>query len=197
MHNLNFRAAIRARSAFIPTHRRTSRKAGRNHGIRSTLRSRQEHPRLVDERGAHLLADEGQGGRGVRQPRIQRQSAAGAVAEGGVSRIASHHYSWRDARCVDRRRGRDRVEGLGGRTRCDALHALVPAAHGHHRREARFVSRALQRRQRDRRVPRQGIDQRRARRIELPVRRHALHLRGPRLHGVGSHEPAMAPRQRQ
>ena len=31
-------------------------------------------------------------------------------------------------------------EGLGGRARRDALHALVPAADRHHRREARLVS---------------------------------------------------------
>ena len=40
-----------------------------------------------------------------------------------------------------------RDEGLGGRARRDALHALVPAAHRHHRREARLVSVADRRRQ--------------------------------------------------
>ena len=42
----------------------------------------------------------------------------------------------------------------------------------------------------------QGADQGRARRLELPVRRHALHLRGARLHGVGSDQPALAALQR-
>ena len=36
---------------------------------------------------------------------------------------------------------RQRAEGLGGRARRDALHALVPADDRHHRREARLVSR--------------------------------------------------------
>ena len=36
----------------------------------------------------------------------------------------------------------------------------------------------------------------RARRVELPVGRHALHLRGARLHGVGSDQPAVAAQQR-
>ena len=53
------------------------------------------------------------------------------------------------------------------------------------------------RRQGDRRVQRQGTDQGRARRVELPVRRHALDLRGPRLHRLGPDQPALAPQDRQ
>jgi hypothetical protein len=49
-------------------------------------------------------------------------------------------------------------------------------------------------RPRGRRVRRQGADQGRARRVELSVRRHALHVRGARLHGLGSDEPAVAAR---
>ena len=56
---------------------------------------------------------------------------------------------------------------------------------------------ADRRRHGDRGVPRQGTDQGRAGRLELPVGRHALHLRGARLHGVGSDQPAVAARQRQ
>ena len=41
------------------------------------------------------------------------------------------------------------------------------------------------------------LSQGRARCVELPVRRHALHLRGARLHGVGSDQPAVAAQQRQ
>ena len=52
-------------------------------------------------------------------------------------------------------------------------------------------------RQGGRRVLRQGAGQGRARCIELPVGRHALHVRGARIHGVGSHQPAVAARQRQ
>ena len=50
------------------------------------------------------------------------------------------------------------------------------------------------RRQRGGRVQRQGTHQGRAGRVELPVGRHALHLRGARLHGVGSDERALAAR---
>ena len=97
---------------------------------------------------------------------------------------------------VGGRRRRDGDEGLGGRARRDALHALVPAADRHHRRKARLVSVADRRRQGGRGVLGQGTDQGRARRVELPVRRHALHLRGARLHGVGSDEPAVAAQER-
>ena len=45
-------------------------------------------------------------------------------------------------------------------------------------------------------VQRQGTDPGRAGRVELPVGRHALHVRGARLHGVGSDEPAVAARRR-
>ena len=46
-------------------------------------------------------------------------------------------------------------------------------------------------------VLRQGTGPRRTRRLELPVGRHALHLRGARLHGLGSDEPALAAQERQ
>ena len=52
------------------------------------------------------------------------------------------------------------------------------------------------RRHGDRGVPRQGTDSGRARRIELPVGRHALHVRGARLHRVGPHQPAVAAERR-
>ena len=97
---------------------------------------------------------------------------------------------------VDRGRGGDGAEGLGGGARRHALHALVPADDRHHRGEARFVSVADGRWQRDRGVPRQGADQGRARCLELPVGRHAIHLRGARLHRVGSDESALAALQR-
>ena len=93
---------------------------------------------------------------------------------------------------VRRRHRRQRAEGLGRRARRDALHALVPADDRHHRGEARLVSVADAGRPRGRRVQRQGADQGRAGRVELPLGRHALHLRGPRLHRVGSDQPAVA-----
>ena len=45
------------------------------------------------------------------------------------------------------------------------------------------------------RVLGQGAGQGRAGRLELPVGRHAVHLRGARLHGVGSDQPAVAARR--
>ena len=58
-----------------------------------------------------------------------------------------------------------------------------------------FLS-ADRRRQSGRGVFGQGTGQGRARRVELPVGRHALHVRSARLHGVGSDEPAVAAQQR-
>ncbi len=111
---------------------------------------------------------------------------------------ASDHHARRVAGFVGRRRGGDGDEGLGGRARRHALHALVPAADRHHGGKARLVPEPerQQRRQGGRGILRQGTDQGRARRVELPVRRHALHLRGARLHGVGSDQPALAAVQR-
>ena len=47
------------------------------------------------------------------------------------------------------------------------------------------------------RVPRQGTDQGRARCVEFSVGRHAVHLRSPWLHRVGSEQPAVAAHARQ
>ena len=49
----------------------------------------------------------------LRQSLLQRQGAAGAVAEAGVSRAARDDHPRRAARCLDGRRRRDRAEGLG------------------------------------------------------------------------------------
>ena len=68
---------------------------------------------------------------------------------------------------------------------------------GHHGREARRVPRRRRRRPRRRRVQRQGTDPGRARRLEFPVRRHALDVRSARLHRVGSDQPALAARHAQ
>ena len=39
------------------------------------------------------------------------------------------------------------------------------------------------------------LDPGRARRLELPERRHPRHLRGPRLHRLGRHQPGLHPRE--
>ena len=109
---------------------------------------------------------------------LQRQASAGAAVEDGPfgagerrSRAESHSTS----RPLTRR---SRPERLGAGAWCDPLHALVPADDGNHRREARLVSLADVRWVGDRRVQGQGVDQRRTGRVELPLGRHALHLRG-------------------
>ena len=51
------------------------------------------------------------------------------------------------------------------------------------------------RRLRDRRVRRQDAHPGRARRVELPERRPARHVRGPRLHRLGRHQPGVHPRE--
>jgi len=135
-------------------------------------------------------------GRELRQPGVQRHGAAGPLAQAGVSGPPPYDHPRRSARHGRGRRRREGDEGMGDRARGDALHALVPAAHRHHRRETRLVSQSHERRQSRGRVFRQGADQGRARCVELPVGRHALHVRSARLHGVGSDQLAVAALQR-
>ena len=105
----------------------------------------------------------------------------------------------REARHLARRRGRAGDEGVGAGERRHALHALVPAADRPDRREARLLLQPGRRRHRDRRLLRQGADPGRARRVELPDRRHPRDLRGARLHGLGpdlAGVPAREPQRR-
>ena len=132
------------------------------------------------------------GGRDLRIARLQRLGAAGPAAEGGLPGAARHGDQGPLARDVHGGCRGLGAQGLGGRARRVALHPLVPADDRHHRREARLVLRADRRRRLDGRVQRQGAGQGRARRVELPVGRHAQHLRGPRLHRLGSDQPAVA-----
>ena len=61
------------------------------------------------------------------------------------------------------------------------------------RREARLLPRPRRRRPAHRRVLRQGADPGRAGRLQLPLRRPARHLRGPRLHRLGRDQPGLHP----
>ena len=103
----------------------------------------------------------------------------------------------RGARHRARRLRRPGDEGLGAGDGRDALHALVPAADRHDRREARLVLRPDRRRQRDRRVLRQGAHPGRARRVVVPDRRPPRDVRGPRLHRVGPDVAGVHPREPQ
>ena len=100
-------------------------------------------------------------------------------------------------RSIHRRRRRVGDEGLGDRERGDALHPLVPADDRPDGREARLVPVADRCRDGGRRVRRQGAGARRARRLELPLRRHPRHVRGARLHRLGPDEPGVHPREPQ
>ena len=60
-------------------------------------------------------------------------------------------------------------------------------------RKARQLHVAQRRRQCVGRVQRQRTDPGRARRFELPLGRHSGHVRGPRLHGLGSDQPGLYP----
>ena len=125
--------------------------------------------------------------------------AAQAPAQARLRAAARDDRARRGARHLARRRRRAGDEGLGARERRHPLHALVPAADRPDRREARLLLSPVGDGTRDRRVLRQGADPGRARRLELPVRRHPRDVRGARLHRVGpdlagvpAREPATA-----
>ena len=103
----------------------------------------------------------------------------------------------RQARPGDRRRRRVGHEGLGHRKGRHPLRPRLLPAHRPHRRKARQLPLARRRRRGHRRVHRQAADPGRARRVELPLRRHSRHVRSPRLHGLGRHQPGLHPREPQ
>ncbi len=148
--------------------------------IRDFSMSKGQEPntaRVGDDFGSLVFHD------GVQQKRL---------ADAGLSRAAPDDHTRGIAGSVGGGRGGVGAEGMGGGARGDALHALVPAADGHHGREARLVSESDRGRQGRRGVFRQGTGAGRARRLELPLGGDALHVRSARLHGVGSDEPAVA-----
>ena len=77
---------------------------------------------------------------------------------------------------------------MGHREGRHALYALVPTPFRHHLREARQLPRSHRRRPRHHELLRQGAHPGRTRRLQLPVRRPARHVRGPRLYGMGPHQ---------
>ena len=99
----------------------------------------------------------------------------------------------REARSGDGRRGRLGHERLGDRKGRDALRPRLLSAHRPDGRKARQLPLARRRRRRDRRIQRQATDPRRAGRFELPDRRHPRHVRSPRLHDLGRHQPGLHP----
>ena len=99
----------------------------------------------------------------------------------------------RAVRPGDRRRGRPRREGMGDGARRHPLHPLVRADDRFHGREARLVPQPDRRGPDDRGVLRQEPAPGRAGRQLVPVGRHPRHVRGPRLHRLGRHQPDLPP----
>ncbi len=133
----------------------------------------------------------------LRHQRLLGRGDEGAAAGERLQGAAQHDQEGRPAGSVDRRRRRRDDAGVGHGARRDALHPLVPADDRPDRREARLVPGPDRGRHGDRRVQRQGAGPGRARRLELPLRRHPHHLRGPRLHRLGPDQPRLHPREPQ
>ena len=133
----------------------------------------------------------------LRHQRLLRRGDALAAARERLQGPPQHDQEGRRARPDHRRRRGRGDEGMGHGARGHPLHPLVPADDRPHGREARLVPVAHRRRHRDRRVQRQGAGPGRARRLQLPLRRHPRHLRGPRLHRLGPHQPRLHPREPQ
>ena len=129
--------------------------------------------------------------------RLLPRRPAPAPAQARLQGAAAHARARRGARHDARRRGRAGDEGVGDGEGRHPLHALVPAADRLDRREARLLLRPRRRRQRDRRVLRQGADPGRARRLLVPDRRHPRDVRGPRLHRLGPDLARVRPREPQ
>ena len=131
----------------------------------------------------------------LRLERVQPGRAAAAAAEGRLPPAAADAGARRGARHVDRRRGGAGDEGVGARARRDPLHALVSAADGVDRREARQLLWTDGRGLGSGRVLGQGADPGRARRLQLPHGRDPRHIRGSWLHGMGPDQPGLPARE--
>ena len=130
--------------------------------------------------------------------RLHQVGHAEAAAQAGLQ-VASWRPSSTPSRSTRRSPTSVAVghEGLGDGEGRDPLRPRLLPPHRPHRREARQLPRARRRRLVDRRVRRQDADPGRARRVELPQRRPARHVRGPRLHRLGRHQPGVHPREPQ
>ena len=129
--------------------------------------------------------------------RLQPVGHAATAPEVGLQVADRHHRTLRTDRPGRRRRGRRGHEGLGDG---EGLHPLRPRllpADRPDRREARQLLRAGRRWSVAGRIRRQDPDPGRVGRLQLPQRRPAQHLRGPRLHRLGSDQPGLHPGQPQ
>ena len=170
---------------------------GHTHGFGSFGRGNQGDTQLGHERRArHAYAHAGQGHL-WRSACSTTRSSKPACPKPVYKSLRDTMTRRRPARHFHRRRGGVGAARLGGGERRIAFHALVPAAHRHHRGKARRLLRTNRGWPGAGRVQRQGAGARRARCLELPVRRHAQHLRSARLYRVGSDQPAVAAREQQ
>ena len=175
------------------------REAHDTYGFSCVARSHSRHPGLGRQRAGRPAHPPLR--RRLRPARLQRRRAAHQAAARRLQGAPSHHQPRRDPGRVGGRCRRGGRQGLGARAWRHPLHALVPAAHRHHRREARRLPLAHARRQGRHRVQRQGTDQGRARRLVVPVRaacappsRRAATRRGTRPARRGSTRPRRARR---
>ena len=108
-------------------------------------------------------------------------------------KLRTHDRGQRAVRPGDHRRGRARREGVGDGARRHPLHPLVHPDDRLDRREARLLPEPDRRRADHRGVLRPEPRPGRARRELVPVGRHPGHVRGPRLHRLGRHQPDLPP----
>jgi hypothetical protein len=84
---------------------------------------------------------------------------------------------------------------MGTLERRHPLHALVPPPNGPHGGKAHGFSQCGQRRTSPRILLGGRTHSERARRLLSPLGGNAFHLRGPRIHRLGSHQPRLRRRQ--
>ena len=165
-------------------------KEGPQHHAQSPPEERRRRPVEPERVDRHRRPDRPRRRR-LRRQRVRPHRPAPAPAQGRLPPAAGDDRAGRAARPGAGRPGRHGDEGLGPREGRHPLHPLVPAADGLHGREARLLLRAGGRRHGPGPVQRQGADQGRAGRVELPDGRHPGDLRGAWLHGVGPHQPRL------
>ncbi len=133
----------------------------------------------------------------LRRERLQPGHPAPAAAQGRLQAPVQDPGQGLGARHLAGRRRRPGHEGVGDGEGRHPLQPRVPAPDRADGREARQLLLPHRRGHGAGRVLGQGADPGRARRLVVPHRRHPRHLRGPRLHGLGSHLARLHPREPQ
>ena len=139
--------------------------------VRPALGDREVTSRSI--RSLPEMARRHQGGRELRLEHLRHRRHEAEAAEVRLPVAAGDDPARQPARPRDRQRGRARGEGVGAREGRHPLLPLVPAADRPDRREARRLPDLRRRRPADGALQRRAADPERARRLELPVGRHA------------------------